>query len=96
MEAEIAGALAQFGVAGLIAWMWLSERRAAAARERQLTEAHERVLRDRRETEVLIGALGDNTRALASLEATQRGLVAVLGSGRGVGGGGGMDGGAGR
>lgn len=78
MEAELA-ALAQFGVAGLVCWMWLAERRAAGARERQMTEVHERLMRERRETDVLIAALGDNTRALASLESCQRGLVAMLG-----------------
>ncbi len=78
MEAELA-ALAQFGVAGLVCWMWLVERRAASGRERQVTELHERLMRERRETDVLIAALGDNTRALASLEACQRGLMAMLG-----------------
>lgn len=78
MEAELA-ALAQFGVAGLVCWMWLAERRAASVRERQVSELHERLMRERRETDVLIAALGDNTRALASLEACQRGLMAMLG-----------------
>ena len=78
MEARLA-ALAQFGVAGLVCWMWLAERRAAGVRERQVSELHERLMRERRETDVLIAALGDNTRALASLEACQRGLVAMLG-----------------
>lgn len=72
-------ALAQFGLAGLICAMWLVERRASAARERQLTELHDRLMRERREADVLISALTDNTRALAALEACQRGLVAMLG-----------------
>ena len=70
--------VAQFGVAGLIAWMWLSERRAAAVREKQLTEVHGRLMLERQETEVLLNALNENTRALASLEACQRGLMGGL------------------
>ena len=75
---ETLGWLAEFGVAGLIAWMWLIERRASAKRERQLTELHERLMVERREGEVLMQALNENTRALASLEACQRGLIGVL------------------
>ena len=36
MEGELLAMVTQFGVAGLIGWMWLSERRAGAAREREL------------------------------------------------------------
>jgi hypothetical protein len=78
MEGEIAAAAAQFGVAGMVCWMWLFERRAAGARERQLTESHERIARNQREIDVLVAALGENTRALTALEAGQRGLVAML------------------
>lgn len=77
----------QFGAAGLIAWMWLAERRAAAVREKQLTEVHGRLMLERQETEVLLKALNDNTRALASLESCQRGVLGALGwsLGRGAG-----------
>lgn len=78
MESELA-AIAQFGVAGLVGWMWLAERRAAAGRERQVSELHARLMEERRGVDVLIAALQDNTRALAALEACQRGLVAMLG-----------------
>ena len=78
MEQEVIAAVAQFGAAGLIGWMWLSERRAAAERERQLSELHARVMDDRTSLSVLVGALSDNTRALAALEAGQRELVRVL------------------
>lgn len=70
--------LTQFGTAGLMGWMWLTERRAAAERERQLSEAHERLLQERRGVDVAVQALRDNTRALAALEAGQRSLQAVL------------------
>lgn len=85
MMEETAAWLAQFGVAGLVAWMWLAERRASAVRERQMTELHTRLMLERQETEVLVKALNDNTRALASLEASQRGLLVMLARGQGVG-----------
>lgn len=84
MSAELA-ALTQFGVAGLVCWMWLAERRAAGVRERQVGELHERLMRERRELDVLVTTLRENTRALTALEACQRGLVAMLGRLRGVG-----------
>lgn len=78
MELELAGAIAQLGAAGLIGLMWLSERRAATERDRQLTEQHERLKRDRTELGVLVSVLESNTRALASLEAGQGRLIAAL------------------
>jgi hypothetical protein len=78
METQIASALAQFGAAGLIGWMWLTERRHSSARERQLCEAHERLVQERSSVESLLRVIGDNTRALAALEAGQRRLAAVL------------------
>ena len=71
-------AFAQFGLAGMVGGMWLWERRAAGDRERQLTEAHERLTADRLQLNVLVDTLRDNTRALAALEAGQRALAAVL------------------
>lgn len=79
METEIAAAVTQFGVAGLIGWMWITERRASAAREKQIGELHDRIMRERTELEVLVTALKENTRALSALETGQRGLVALLG-----------------
>jgi nitrate reductase gamma subunit len=78
MEAEIAGALAQFGVAGLVGWMWLTERRAAAGRERQLTEAHDRLMAERERAETLVGLVAASTRAMTALEASQRELARVV------------------
>lgn len=78
MEAEVMGALTQFGVAGLVCWMWLSERHASADRERQITEAHTMLLRKSDEQIALIEVIRDNTKAMASLEAGQRGLVGVI------------------
>jgi len=77
-EIEITTTLAQFGAAGMMGWMWLSERRAAAGRERQLTEAHERIVSERTGLSVLLRAIEANTRALAGIEAGQRELLGVL------------------
>jgi hypothetical protein len=84
-DLTIASALAQFGAAGLIGWMWLAERRAAGARERQLAELHERLMQERPHTGLLLEVVRDNTRALTALELGQRtltGLLERLGSGK--------------
>jgi len=78
IEAEIATVLAQMGAAGLIGLMWLSERRAAGERERQMTQLHERIMGDTRELGVLLSALETNTRAMVSLEAGQCRLTDVI------------------
>lgn len=77
-DPTLATALAQFGVAGLIGWMWLAERRAAQSRERQLDEAHQRLIAERAGQQILIDLVTTNTRALTSLEAQQRELARVL------------------
>lgn len=78
VEVEALASLTQFGVAGLIGWMWIVERRAATARERLVQEAHDRLLSDRTRLEVLVQALRDNTRALTALEVGQRGVAEAL------------------
>jgi Asp-tRNA(Asn)/Glu-tRNA(Gln) amidotransferase B subunit len=78
-EAELAGAVAQFGVAGLIGWMWLSERRSGSVREKQLQEAHEMLMRQREASRVVVDVVKANTRALTRLEEGQRALLGVLG-----------------
>lgn len=77
-EIHVAGVVAQLGAAGLIGLMWLTERRSASERERQLTELHERIVSDRVELGVLVSLVEANTRALASLEAGQSRLVAAI------------------
>ncbi|MDF1808923.1 MAG: hypothetical protein P1U42_04430 [Phycisphaerales bacterium] len=80
MEAEIIASFTQFGVAGLVCWMWLSERRASSERERQITEAHTKLIRQNEDHAALIEVIRDNTKAMASLESGQRGLVRVIDS----------------
>ena len=70
--------LVQFGVAGLMAWMWTTERRAAQDRERQLTQSHERLMEQRVQLDALLKAVTDGTRAVTSLEASQRAIVLSL------------------
>ena len=77
LEGELA-ALAQLGAAGLMGWMWLSERRGAATRERQISESHERIVQERRYFESLLEAVRENTRVLALLESGQQRLGRAL------------------
>lgn len=75
---DLAASLAQLGAAGLIGWMWLAERRAAAARENQLRELHERLIQERPQLAVLLAVVRDNTKALTALEVGQRAIAAAL------------------
>ncbi|GIK18676.1 MAG: hypothetical protein DYG93_06490 [Leptolyngbya sp. PLA2] len=78
MEAGLAGAVAQFGAAGLVGWMWLTERRAAASRERQLAEAHDALARERTSLDALLSTVGANTRAMAGVEGAVRDLSGAI------------------
>jgi hypothetical protein len=78
MPPDLLPTLAQSGAAGLIALMWLTERRSAAARDRQLTDLADRLTQERATTATLLAVIGDNTRALAAIEIGQRSLSAIL------------------
>lgn len=78
MDPDTLSTLTQFGTAGLIAWMWLVERRATAARDQQLTAAHERLLEQRTQIDSLLRVIADNTRAVAALESGQRAITSLL------------------
>ncbi len=75
MDPQLASMAAQFGVAGLIGWMWLTERRAGAERDKQLSDAQLMLTQGQKSIDVLLRALDDNTRAIAAMEGTQRALV---------------------
>jgi hypothetical protein len=77
-EAELAAAVMQFGTAGLIGWLWLTERRSATTRERQLHEAHDRLMGQESQVRTILSALESNTRALVMLEAGQRELARAI------------------
>lgn len=78
MQGDVAAMLAQFGMAGLIAWMWLTERRAGLARERQIEEAHRRLTQEQEAMGVLLRVVEANTRAMVSLEIGQRELATLI------------------
>ncbi len=78
MDAEVLGAASQFGVAGLICWMWLCERRASGERERQITETHRVLMRQSEERDGLTEVVRDNTRAITALESGQRELIGAI------------------
>ena len=78
LSPDTTSAIAQLGAAGLIGLMWLTERRAAASREKQLSDAHERILHDRTHLAALLSVVTDNTRALTALESGQRTLAGLI------------------
>ncbi len=67
-----------FGVAGLMGVLWTWERMFSRQRERQLTEAHERMMFERAEVSVLTDLLERNTRAVIRFDETQRGLRRLI------------------
>jgi len=72
----------QLGAAGLIGVLWVFERRAAQQRDRQLSEAHEKLMERDRELDALLKVVKENTAAVKSLEHTQRRLIELLKSRR--------------
>ncbi|HVZ94757.1 MAG TPA: hypothetical protein VG797_09630 [Phycisphaerales bacterium] len=78
MDPDQLNTVAQFGMAGLIGWMWLVERRASSTRDKQLSDAHDRILEQRTQLDALTRLIADNTRAVASLEAGQRALADLI------------------
>lgn len=78
IDAELLGPMTQFGTAGLIAAMWLAERRAAGEREQQLREAHDRLRRSQLELAQLVEVVQRNTRAMAALRCGQRELARLV------------------
>lgn len=74
----------QFGAAGLIGLLWVLERRAAAGRDRQLSEAHAKLMAQQREVDSLLQVVKENTAAAKALEYTQRRLIEYLDRSRNV------------
>jgi hypothetical protein len=75
MDQDVLSIMTQFGAAGLIGLMWVVERRHAAGRERQLEEAHTKLVSQGQALEALLDVVKDNTRVIATLEQTQRQLI---------------------
>lgn len=77
-QAELLGPLAQFGTAGLIAWMWITERRSSAEADRRLAASHERILEQRQQIDEFVAVISGNTRAMVALEGSQRELSGAI------------------
>lgn len=78
MPGDLLIELSRFGAAGLIGVLWVLERRHAAQRDRQLDEAHRRIIEHRQKADTLLDVVKDNTRAIVSLEAGQRRLADLI------------------
>lgn len=71
-------ALTQFGAAGLIGVLWILERRHAAVRDRQLDEAHRKIVTSERDLEALLNVVKENTKAINTLHQSQIHLISML------------------
>lgn len=70
--------LANFGAAGLMGAMWLWERKLSRTRERQLSDAHQRILRDEQRLQCLAQVVDHNTAAVTRFAETQRQMIETL------------------
>lgn len=68
---SITSDLASFGAAGIMGAMWLWERRSSVQREKQLDEAHERILRDEQRLSSLTEVVRQNTAAISRFHELQ-------------------------
>ncbi|MCK4277308.1 MAG: hypothetical protein KAX78_12380 [Phycisphaerae bacterium] len=70
--------LASFGAAGLMGAMWLWERRLSRLREQQLSDSHQRILRDEQRLTKLIQVVEQNTSVIARFTETQREITEAV------------------
>jgi hypothetical protein len=70
--------LASFGAAGLMGMMWLWERKQSFRYERQIREAHSRILRDEQRLAKLTQVVEQNTAALTRMTESQRMMMDTL------------------
>lgn len=78
MPIESLESLTQFGVAGLMGVLWTWERWFSRRRERELTEAHRRLVEQREGITLLVDLVERNTRAIERFERTQARLSELL------------------
>ena len=71
-------ALVQFGVAGLMGLLWVWERMHSRLRERQLSEAHQRLTAQNQALDALMRLVRQNTRAWVGFERSQRRMCELL------------------
>lgn len=69
---SLAALFTQFGSAGLMGWMWLSERKGAQTRDTQLAELQTRLLQERLQFDALVSLARDCAHAVGTLDAGQR------------------------
>jgi len=74
---DVIPSLGQYGVAGLMEALWFLERRHSSQRERELTEAHALLVREREELSELIGVVKENSAAMTALKQSQSRLSRV-------------------
>jgi len=72
-EMRLLSEAASFGAAGLMGAMWLWERAGARQREKQIDEAHHRILGDRVALGQLIEVVRQNSEALTRLSERLKG-----------------------
>jgi hypothetical protein len=70
--------LTQFGVAGLMGALWVWERALSRKRERELSEAHQRMISEHDHLEIVISLVERNTEAIERFEQTQQRLIGLL------------------
>lgn len=78
MPVESLESLTQFGVAGLMGVLWTWERWFSRRRERELTEAHRRLMSQREALDTLMGMVQRNTEAIERFGGTQQRLNELL------------------
>lgn len=78
MPIESIESFTQFGVAGVMALLWVWERRSSRQREAELSEAHRRLMKQREELSVLIRMVRHNTQAFERFDQTQNQLRDLL------------------
>jgi hypothetical protein len=70
--------LTSLGAAGVMGAMWLWERLTSRQRDRQLDEAHDRIISDRVQLDQLVDVVRVNAEAMTRLSATQEQLIRTL------------------
>jgi hypothetical protein len=70
--------LTQFGVAGLMGLLWVWERHHSRRRDRQLSQTHERLMRQRDLLRVVVRLVRQNTMAIERFHQTQERLNGLL------------------
>lgn len=78
MQVDALESMTQFGVAGLMGLLWTWERWFSRRRERELSEAHERLMAQREALETLVGLVQRNTEAIERFDSTQQRLNDLL------------------